>query len=895
MRSYKVSVIVPVYNVEKYLEEFIESVVAQTIGFNEQIQLILVNDGSKDGSGEICTRYKDTYGENVIYIDKENGGVSSARNAGLEVATGAYVACIDSDDKLAPDYFERMIGFLEAYKDVPFAAARIQWFGAKDGYHISDFKFAQTRVVDLEVDGNMTHSLVGTSLFRAEAVKDVTFDTSMTHNEDAKFVDTVLLRWKKYCYGVVREALYYYRKRDEETSASDVAKERQSFYDSTLKYAEFLSSAGQYTEDGSLPAFIQFHALYHYRWRITQTKKPDILTDEAWRHYKEVILDGIRMLDASTIIKGSVNLNLTQKMALLHVKYTGDKEKIRQAVNANDELKKKLLDELRFTVNTINYKKADGLVIEGTTSLCDPAVFNMKPKFLLDGKELAYEPIETSVFMFDDTIKDAAAFRIAIANGQQGSFKAQFVSPERVMTLDIAYIMPARISMRQFDYRIIKGKILLLPFKDSLTITDFKLRKIAKREVLLFLQNLLKNKYRIEKNVPKTLAVEVVRLLALLRIRRGPSKVWLFSDRAISGGDNSEVLFRYVADQKDAAVKPVFVINKNTAAYKRLKRDGYKVVKFKSLRHLYLAIISEMMLPSHMDAMYLYPWFGVWQKYCGLLQYDIAHTQHGIVLNDMSHYIGKQKKNASLFLSVSEWEQKHLVEDGYGYTKEQVPVTGLPRYDELIDTSKENRVISLHPTWRSWLSAEAKDGVRPYSNAFKDSEYLKFYQNLINDERLVDALERHNYTLRYYIHPNHMANKRDVNTTSERVEIMDFPYNYSKMFSESSLFVTDYSNTLFDFAYMRKPIVHTQFDFEEFFSKHGSISKQLFDYKTEGFGPVCDDYESAVDAIVNYIENGFTMEDEYKRRVEAFFTYDDLNNSQRAYEAVRSYYLENRP
>ena len=76
--KYKISIVMPFYNSESYIEEAIESVINQTIGF-ENIQLILVNDGSNDNSEKICLKYKNIY-NNIIYIKQENGGVSSARN-----------------------------------------------------------------------------------------------------------------------------------------------------------------------------------------------------------------------------------------------------------------------------------------------------------------------------------------------------------------------------------------------------------------------------------------------------------------------------------------------------------------------------------------------------------------------------------------------------------------------------------------------------------------------------------------------------------------------------------------------------------------------------------------------------------------------------------------------
>ena len=94
-----ISVIVPIYNVEAYLEKCIESILSQDY---TPLEIILVNDGATDGSGEICDKYAKQY-ENITALHKKNGGLSSARNAGMEIMQGEYVSFIDSDDYIAPD------------------------------------------------------------------------------------------------------------------------------------------------------------------------------------------------------------------------------------------------------------------------------------------------------------------------------------------------------------------------------------------------------------------------------------------------------------------------------------------------------------------------------------------------------------------------------------------------------------------------------------------------------------------------------------------------------------------------------------------------------------------------------------------------------------------------
>ena len=101
----KVSVIIPVYNIEAYLRECLESVCNQTL---DSIQIIVVDDGSTDGSAAICREFADRFPEKVEYYYKENGGSASARNMGLDHAVGDYVGFIDSDDWVEPDMYEKM-------------------------------------------------------------------------------------------------------------------------------------------------------------------------------------------------------------------------------------------------------------------------------------------------------------------------------------------------------------------------------------------------------------------------------------------------------------------------------------------------------------------------------------------------------------------------------------------------------------------------------------------------------------------------------------------------------------------------------------------------------------------------------------------------------------------
>lgn len=107
----KISVIVPVYKVEAVLKKCLDSIITQTY---ENLEIILVDDGSPDSSGEICDEYSKR-DSRVKAIHKKNAGVAAARNSGLKVATGEYCIFVDSDDYIEPIMYQSMIQIAEEY------------------------------------------------------------------------------------------------------------------------------------------------------------------------------------------------------------------------------------------------------------------------------------------------------------------------------------------------------------------------------------------------------------------------------------------------------------------------------------------------------------------------------------------------------------------------------------------------------------------------------------------------------------------------------------------------------------------------------------------------------------------------------------------------------------
>lgn len=196
-----ISVIIPVYNAETTLNKCVDSVLGQQF---PDFEVILVDDGSKDGSFQICEEYarKDS---RVIVIHKENGGVSSARNRGLEIAKGKWVTFVDSDDYINDTYL-----VLPEDKDVIFASYRNVVYG-KESEGLSSACFTGCRLSDVvaEYGSNSILRTPWAKFYRRDLIGNIRFPEDMKVGEDTCFVWQYLSRCKT--YGVLPQSTYYVR------------------------------------------------------------------------------------------------------------------------------------------------------------------------------------------------------------------------------------------------------------------------------------------------------------------------------------------------------------------------------------------------------------------------------------------------------------------------------------------------------------------------------------------------------------------------------------------------------------------------------------------------------------------------------------------------------------
>lgn len=875
---FEFSVIIPVYNVEGYIEETIESVVKQTVGFKKHIQLILINDGSTDNSGTICEEYQHLYPENIIYYKQENSGVSVARNKGLEFIEGKYVTFLDSDDKWKSNSFKKVSTFFKKHKDeVDLVACRVQNFDRNDNYHALDYKFEQTKVVDIMKDYSLIQMNMSPTFTKAEVLDGMRYDNTLKYSEDSKLANQIILKKKK--FGVVREAVYMYRQRQNNTSAMQNTKTSETWYIDTLKgfHSYMIELSNQLF--GEVIQYVQYAIMYDMKWRI-RGKMPEGVFDRK-EEYVDLLKKILKSID-DNIINEQKFYHSDVKYYTLSLKYDKDISDELRFDKGNLYFKKTKLtnfNKIRFTqVNFININDEE-VHFEGQ---CDYWIPEKDYRVYLKDKE------ENKYYLtlFRVNTKDRhgvngqyaynRGFDVKVPTKHAGKLEAFFeYKGETVCRIPLDFAKFVKLNQMENSYGIYNNRFLVQRKGKTIRIKRNNSKRYKECE-----KNYNRELWRTGKK-----RLVIYRVLARILKRKTKKPIWLISDRVGIARDNGEAFFAYLMDKKEDKISPYFVLSKKSEDYKRMKKLG-RVVYPGSFKYKLLFLVSDKIISAHADENVTDAFNKYRNEMKNMYDFKYVFLQHGIIKDDLSSWLRKYNKNMSMFVTSAQPEYESVLYGNYGYGKDVVKLTGLPRYDKLVqDIPKKKQVIFL-PTWRQELAGniDMYTGEREYNEGFKETEFCKFYNKLMNDDRLLEVMRAKGYTGKFCLHTNHEVQAKDFRG-NDIMYINYQPLDYSIEFKENSLMVTDYSSVAFDFAYMKKPVAYVQFDREEFF-KGQVYDVGYFDYERDGLGPVCYNYEDTLQHIINSIQNDCNVEQKYLQRVDKFFFKTDTGNCKRVYDEI---------
>ncbi|WP_143033916.1 bifunctional glycosyltransferase/CDP-glycerol:glycerophosphate glycerophosphotransferase [Paramicrobacterium humi] len=853
----------PVYNVGNYLSDFFSGLEAQTCGM-EELEIILVDDGSTDDSLALCTEFASRH-ENVRVLTKANGGQASARNLGIEHASAPWITFPDPDDALSPNYFESVAAFmqLEGNRNTRlFGAHILKWFEDRDVVaddHPTGFRFREgSTTVDLYGEPKFIHGNACLSFFRRDIVEQfgLRFHTGLkTRFEDGHFMSQYLLRCDRPTIGLIDEAQYFYRQRSDGSSTVQQARVDVRTYDSLplLGYTSVLRLAIELK--GEIPRWLQTLVLYDFIWLFksdVHSKIPSrTVPKPALEKFHERIAEIVEMFEPEVILGFDM---MTVPAWLLEAAAFGysDEQYVSSAHVGNIDKRRKLV-EIRYRYT--GALPSEALYVRG--EVVEPHFSKVKDLDVL-GRTLLKE---RSLW-----VSSRGVVRLEV-NGRMRKIEPKERTPHqfKLTTGDI----------RRFDREQREKAVPSLYRRNDTRAVD-QLSQGAKRAARSLRGMLTKE---------GVFDVLLSTSMRMLWNRRRFGAAWAIMDREFEANDSAEQLYRWI-DANRPEIKRWFVLSKKSPDWRRLKNDGFALVDYGSFKWKLLLLLSAHLISSHADVYVTNP---LPAGRFGKPQWRFSFLQHGVIKGDLSTWLNR--KSIDFMVTSTEDEYRYIVgESPYSLGTAQVRLTGLPRYDALLEKSaavpaSEVNQIVIAPTWRQYLVGKFSSGsTRERNTDFTESDYLKYWQAVVTSDALHEVAKENNLEIVFMPHPNVQPYLDEFRLPSW-VKVQHYAgADIQVVISKTALLITDYSSIAFNAAYLHRPVVYFQFDAERYRSEH-TEGDAYFEYDQHGFGPVVKNVSDALNATRKLLTDD-DFASEYIERARNTFPVRDGRNSERVFNAI---------
>lgn len=838
----KYSVVTAVYGVEKYLDKYFTSFENQSLKFSDHIELIMVDDGSVDRSAEIIKKWVKKYPDNISYIKKENEGQASARNLGMKFVKYDWVTFIDSDDFVDINYFLEVDRIISANQNVALVSCNFIFYMEK-GNRFSDthplrYRFKNKQSINKVKDlGKNIQLSASSAFFRTKIISNnkLKMDPRIKPSfEDAHFIGKYLLELKNHSVAFVKEANYYYRKRDDKTSTLDnVWSSKKNYYDK-LKFGSIDLLETAYNQSDEIPEYIQRMVLYdliwYFRALVNNKEKLSFLSFENKNAFKECVKSIFQLIDEKVIHEFElVACNAFYKAGWLNLFKNNVSQIYEVKIDGYDSCKKLV---------KLSYFFGDAQPIA---------------KITCEGESLSilYEKVREHSFI-DDVFVSEKIIWVSIPNKEN--------------TLSI--------TLNDIDATLLLG-------------SSKKEREVSFTEIISHFESPKINERRF------SYGIRVLRGLARLSIHLpGYQDAWVFIDRDIQADDNAEHLYRYVKKQ-NPELNLRFLIRKNSKDWKRLKKEGFNLIPFASIRHMIILFNAKHLISSHADNYVVnYPphsWFK------GILCYKYTFLQHGVTKDDLSNWLNK--KPIDIFVTASEREYLSIAgkKNAYKFSAKEVVLTGFARHDRLLAAKSEinlelrTKTLLIMPTWRQNLVGKTHwmSNSRSLNKEFYSSQFAFSWKSFLNSKVLEDLAIGHKLNVVFFPHVNITPYLEWFNVPAYITTMEHYgDKSIQNLFLSSSLMITDYSSVAFEMAYLKKPVIYYQFDSEKVFGGEHLTRKGYFDYEKDGFGPVCNSEEELLENLRFQLEESLMPSDKYISRMDNTFKYKDGNCCKRIYKAI---------
>lgn len=851
MFKFDISVIIPVYNAVEYIDECISSIKNQTHDFNE-IQVLLIDDGSTDGSSEICKKYSQKY-ENIKYIWQENSGVSVARNTGIVNSEGKYLFFLDSDDYLSKDTIKKVFNFFEANEDkVELVAYPI--FLLKDNKlikHARTDNYTKPGVYDAQVFPHFNQTTMNVCVKNLGSEK-ILFNTNLTFAEDATFNTQYIL--KKGKFGICSGGKYVYR----QTTGSAVSTNRSPVIASEmlLQYCETMFLKHQI--DTGVHSYAQSIVLYEINWRFRANALfPNHLNNKEYDNWFSRFKNIINQIEDKIILNQN-HMDIYHKYYFLKLKETPVKvlqDSKGIYVYRNNQM---IIKQNSFQIVITNYNARDNkLRIEGfiKTPILEYIDINLFIDINGNSSLLNLYESNHSYYKAKMRTNKFLAFNYVLNLDSVKNDKIKFFVQANEYSYGTAFYFTDNVIFNKeiSNYLIVKDNF---KFSYNKKQNVFKIKKLNRKAKLKLSLKLLNRYYK------KNNKLFFIRLFS--KTNTGP--IWIYNDRH-GVIDNGYYQFKHDFTKKDG-VKRYYVIDEDIKAIEHLFTEEEKkwIIQYGSTKHKSLFLKASQILTSFQGFTEYCPFTkkGL-SNFSDLLNYKLVYLQHGILHAHTPWIYSREKSRIDKFVVSSYFEKENLI-NNYNYKEENILLTGMPRLDFVKSSAPLNKIL-FAPTWRSSLIGEhVNNRWLVDSGSFEKSDYFQKINEAFQSEELIELLEKNNLTLDFNLHPIFKDVSNLFNIKSDRIKIKEDTVHLE----EYKIFITDFSSYVFDYAFLNRPIIYFIPDLDYF--KSGNHTYNSLDLKLEdGFGDTVLNSKQLVNEISKIIDRDFKPEQIYKTRMDNFF------------------------
>lgn len=357
----KYSIVCPIYNVEKYLDDFFKSIIKQRLDFKNNIFIICVDDGSTDDSAKIIKKYQKKYPKNITYLYKANGGLSSARNYGLKFVKTHWLCFTDPDDFLNRDYFYEVDRNIRKYNNENISMLATNYIFYFEKYkiykdnHPLNFKFKKDSVfVNKNLDDFIQPNCASV-VFNKEKIKNIIFREELKPVlEDVRFVAEFLVQNINSKSIFLKNAKYFYRKRAQQNSIMDTFWKDKGYFLVSPKIGTLYL-----LQNYKIYSFVQKVCIYHMFWQIKalifNPEKLAILNNEEKELFKELLFENFKFIDSCNIKNFNLHaFDFFYKKGILNYFKNEDLSENIAFIESIDDKNDEIL--IKYYFNDVNHK-----------------------------------------------------------------------------------------------------------------------------------------------------------------------------------------------------------------------------------------------------------------------------------------------------------------------------------------------------------------------------------------------------------------------------------------------------------------------------------------------------------------------------------------------------------